>query len=55
MYVENLRVYPKDYECKHQLQESGHVESTLRNLHDDEVLTSPNALLAAQDFPVILL
>jgi hypothetical protein len=39
---------------KRQLQESGHVESALRNVHDDEGLTASNTLVAAQDFHVIL-
>jgi hypothetical protein len=39
---------------KRQLQELGHVESALRNVHDDEGLTASNTLVAAQDFHVIL-
>jgi hypothetical protein len=39
---------------KCQLQESGHVELALRNVHDDEGLTASNTLVAAQDFHVIL-
>jgi hypothetical protein len=40
---------------KCQLQESGHVELALRNVHDDEGLTASNTLVAAQDFHVILI
>jgi hypothetical protein len=39
---------------KRQLQELGHVESALRNVHYDECLTAANTLVAAQDFHVIL-
>jgi hypothetical protein len=39
---------------KQQVQESGHVESALNDVQDDEGLTVSNTLVAAQDFHVIL-